>query len=153
MDDDWMSQLETMAKNSKRPGGNKHLLKVYSFPAELLRDGASIKWRPFTFKIHEIGSKRSRSMTIVEEGTNEAKPVEVRLGTQPMFVVQNNNLGDVVLHCEEYTVTEYEGRPQLFLWRMETSKMIKDGEIKRKRWARQVTLPVIRVKRKKKKKS
>lgn len=150
VDDNWMSQLDTMASNSKKPGGNRHLFRLTSFPAELLRDGTSIKWRPFSFKIHEIADKESRSMTVVEWDVEGAKPVEVRLGTQPMHLIQTKNLGDVVLHCREYGVTNFQDRPQIFLWFMQTDEMIRDTRVKRKRWLRQLTLPVVKIKRKRK---
>jgi hypothetical protein len=151
VDDDWMSQLDTMASNSKKPGGNRHLFKLTSFPAELLRDGTLIKWRPFSFKIHEVADKELRSMTIIEDGVEGAKPVEVRLGTQPMNLIQSKNLGDVVLYCKEYSVTKFQDRPQIFLWFMQTDEMIIDAITERRRWARQLTLPVVKIKRKKKK--
>lgn len=149
--DDWMSQMDVMASNAKKPGGNRHLFKLSSFPAELLRDGTSITWRPFSFKIHEIGTKEEKSMTILEDGVDGAKSIEVRLGTQPMALTQSKNLGDLVLHCKKYSVTDFQGRPQIFIWNMWTTEMIEESERKVRWWARQVRLPVVKVKRKKRK--
>lgn len=117
--DDWMSQLDIMASNVAKPGGNKHLFKLSSYPAELLRDGASIEWRSFSFRIHEIGTKKSKSMKIVEDDVEGAKPIEVRIGTQPLALIQSKNLLGSVLHCNEYAVTDFQDRPQLFIWKME----------------------------------
>lgn len=163
VDDDWMGQLDTMAKNSKNPGGNKHLFKLSSYPAELLRDGTSIKWKEFSFKIHEVGPKEERYITIVENGVDGANPVKARLGTQPMALLQSQNLDNVVLHTKEYSITDLDGRPQLLLWRMLTTKMIKDMKAEEKRWAmalikignvrqaKQKRMPLVKVRRKKKK--
>lgn len=150
---DWMTQLDTIVTNSKKPGGNDHLFRLSSFPAELLRDGYSVKWKPFSFKIDEVGPKESRSMTIVEYGVDDAKPVDVRIGTQPMALVESMNLADVVLYCKGYSVTDFQGRPHLFIWEMETAEMIDQEQCKRRRWERQVTLPIIKLKRKKRKSS
>lgn len=149
--DDWMSQLDIMASNAKKPGGNRHLFRLSSFPAELLRDGASIEWKPFSFRIHEIGTKKSKSMKIIEDGVDGAKPVEVRLGTQPLALIQSKNLSEDVLHCKEYSVTDFQDRPQLFIWKMETSEMIEKARVEHKRWDRQVRLPIVRLKKKRRK--
>lgn len=137
VDMSWMKELTTLAKKAKTKKGNKDLNKAYSYPEELIRDVTEIRWDPFLFKIDKVRSKSKKAMDILEvdkktlKKRKGARPVQVRIGTQPTQLIETTNLKGRTLYCESYSVTKLNGEYQLFLWHIEDLE--KREEAKRER--------------------
>ncbi len=110
-DGDWLKQLDSLVSKTKQ------LSEPSSFPEELVKMGPKAPpWRPFSFKIQEVISKST--IAIVESGVGGARPVRVRLGTQPVEFMERTVTDGVTLHCTEYAVSELQGKSQLLLWKI-----------------------------------